>query len=180
MLGDDHLRASRLTCVDAADRFQFSPRGRAGQAPPRGELGAAGGLEGDAAAGQAVARGEYLVVLSYYKQSSGQAAMPEFSAYCASKHALEAYSEALRNEMRVWNVDVSIIEPGFFDTGIVRSAADQDRRVWDRLPEATRSEYGNEWFAARYIVYTGSCTGCERSTQLVALAEGSSLIWQTQ
>ena len=126
----------------------------------------------------------------YQKQSRGRVinvasvagfvVFPESSAYCASKHALEAYSEALRNEMRVWNVDVSIIEPGFFDTGIVRSAADQDRRVWDRLPEATRSEYGNEWFAARYIVYTGSCTGCERSTQLVALAEGSSLIWQTQ
>ena len=42
---------------------------------------------------------------------AGRTVCRAMSAYCASKHAVEAYSDILRNEMRYWNIKVSIIEP---------------------------------------------------------------------
>jgi NAD(P)-dependent dehydrogenase (short-subunit alcohol dehydrogenase family) len=42
------------------------------------------------------------------------------SSYCASKFALESFSDCLRREMIPWNLHVSIIEPGFMKTPIIR------------------------------------------------------------
>jgi short-subunit dehydrogenase len=42
----------------------------------------------------------------------GMLALPNNSAYAASKFALEGYSEALRYEMRGFNVFVSLVQPG--------------------------------------------------------------------
>jgi short-subunit dehydrogenase len=42
----------------------------------------------------------------------GMLALPNNSAYAASKFALEGYSEALRYEMRPFNVFVSLVQPG--------------------------------------------------------------------
>ena len=39
-------------------------------------------------------------------------AMPFMGMYCASKHALEAMSTALRLELAAWNIQVILIEPG--------------------------------------------------------------------
>lgn len=43
----------------------------------------------------------------------GMMAMPTMAAYSASKFALEGASEALWYEMRPWNIQVSIVSPGF-------------------------------------------------------------------
>lgn len=48
----------------------------------------------------------------------GRLATPMFGAYNASKFALEGLSEALRHELRPYNVFVSLIEPGLFPTGL--------------------------------------------------------------
>ncbi len=42
----------------------------------------------------------------------GRIALPMFAAYCASKHALEGYSEALAHEVHPFGVRVSLVEPG--------------------------------------------------------------------
>lgn len=42
----------------------------------------------------------------------GQAVMPIFGPYCASKHALEAFTAALRYEVRPLGIGVSIVAPG--------------------------------------------------------------------
>jgi NAD(P)-dependent dehydrogenase (short-subunit alcohol dehydrogenase family) len=57
--------------------------------------------------------------------------------YCASKHALEGYSAALRQEVRAFNIDVSVIGPGFFKTEIARTAqaAANPLPVYDGLRE---------------------------------------------
>lgn len=53
----------------------------------------------------------------------GRIALPMFSAYCASKFALEGFSEALAHEVASFGVQVSIIEPG-----AVRTHFDANRR----------------------------------------------------
>jgi NAD(P)-dependent dehydrogenase (short-subunit alcohol dehydrogenase family) len=52
---------------------------------------------------------------------AGVIAPPYESVYSASKHALEAASEALSYEVSPWNIRVSLIEPGGFDTEIERN-----------------------------------------------------------
>ena len=47
----------------------------------------------------------------------GQVAYPGFSAYCATKFALEGFSEALAAEVAPMGVRVLIVEPGAFRTG---------------------------------------------------------------
>ena len=49
----------------------------------------------------------------------GKVAMPGFGWYAASKHAIEAFSDALREEVRALGISVSIIEPGLIATGFI-------------------------------------------------------------
>lgn len=54
---------------------------------------------------------------------------PFFSVYAASKHALEAYTEGLRYEVRPFHVRVSLVEPGYFQTPIAQTIELPDRAV---------------------------------------------------
>jgi len=49
-------------------------------------------------------------------------ALPLMGAYCASKHALDAYSVALRREVRAFGIEVSLIEVGPVATRFRESA----------------------------------------------------------
>lgn len=49
---------------------------------------------------------------------SGLIGFPALSSYVASKYALEGYSESLRLELKPFNIDVILIEPGSFKTNI--------------------------------------------------------------
>ncbi|MEH7334500.1 SDR family oxidoreductase [Neobacillus drentensis] len=49
---------------------------------------------------------------------SGRMGFPGLSAYSASKHALEGYSESLRLELKPFGINVSLIEPGSYQTNI--------------------------------------------------------------
>ncbi|KAK6429325.1 hypothetical protein LTR95_014530 [Oleoguttula sp. CCFEE 5521] len=47
----------------------------------------------------------------------GQRGVPTFSIYCASKWAVEGYTEALSHELKPeWNISLTCIEPGGFRT----------------------------------------------------------------
>jgi NAD(P)-dependent dehydrogenase (short-subunit alcohol dehydrogenase family) len=48
----------------------------------------------------------------------GRLALPFFGPYNATKHAVEALSDSLRNELKPFGIDVVIIEPGAINTGI--------------------------------------------------------------
>ena len=52
---------------------------------------------------------------------SGRFGFPGLSAYVASKHALEGYSESLRLELKPFGVEVVLIEPGSYRTNIWKS-----------------------------------------------------------
>lgn len=55
---------------------------------------------------------------------AGRVAFPGGGAYCGSKFAIEAMSDALRNEVREFGIDVVLVEPGPVDTGFVDRADD--------------------------------------------------------
>lgn len=52
---------------------------------------------------------------------AGRLAFPYFGIYCASKWALEAYTESLKYEVSSFGIDVSIVEPGPFPSGLLYS-----------------------------------------------------------
>ncbi len=57
---------------------------------------------------------------------SGKIVYPFMGPYAASKHALEALSDALRRELLLFNIDVVVIEPGSVQTPIWDKAQDLD------------------------------------------------------
>jgi NAD(P)-dependent dehydrogenase (short-subunit alcohol dehydrogenase family) len=59
----------------------------------------------------------------------GQVAYPGFSAYCATKFALEGFSEALAAEVAPFGIKVLIVEPGAFRTGFSGGALAQSREM---------------------------------------------------
>lgn len=59
---------------------------------------------------------------------SGRVAYPFMGAYAASKHALEALSDALRRELLMYDVDVIVVEPGTVRTPLVDKFAAQIAR----------------------------------------------------
>jgi NAD(P)-dependent dehydrogenase (short-subunit alcohol dehydrogenase family) len=62
----------------------------------------------------------------------GQVTAPGFGAYCATKFALEGLSETLRAEVEPFGIQVVIVEPGAFRTGLFRPGA---AYLSDEMPE---------------------------------------------
>jgi NAD(P)-dependent dehydrogenase (short-subunit alcohol dehydrogenase family) len=81
---------------------------------------------------------------------AGRVVTPMTGWYCASKHALEALSDALRQEVAQFGVKVILIEPGGFGTGIWSQAK-------ERLPETYEGPY-----ATAYARADGLSTAAER------------------
>jgi len=69
----------------------------------------------------------------------GKMTLPNNGAYCATKHAVEAISDALRFEVAGFGIDVVVIEPGLIKTGFNAAALDHmgDNQGEDRSPYAT-------------------------------------------
>ena len=64
---------------------------------------------------------------------AGRATMPYMSPYAASKHALEAMSDALRIELQPFGVHVAVVEPGAIATpiwGKSKQNADEQHSGW--------------------------------------------------
>nr|XP_020645106.1 retinol dehydrogenase 7-like [Pogona vitticeps] len=68
--------------------------------------------------------------------------------YCVSKWGVEAFSDSLRRDMQHFGVKVSIIEPGFFKTGVTNlEFIERDLlRLWNHLSPEVRESYGDKYF----------------------------------
>ncbi|NWS24467.1 RDH16 dehydrogenase, partial [Polioptila caerulea] len=67
--------------------------------------------------------------------------------YCPSKYGVEAFSDSLRRELRPFGVQVSIIEPGGFQTSITDPAplVQGFVHLWERLPAEAQAAYGRHY-----------------------------------
>jgi NAD(P)-dependent dehydrogenase (short-subunit alcohol dehydrogenase family) len=78
---------------------------------------------------------------------AGRMSLPLMGWYCASKHGLEAMTDALRIEVAPDGIKVILIEPGGFGTGIWEGA---------RYPEASQPRYADAYDRAQRTTIGGS------------------------
>ena len=79
----------------------------------------------------------------------GRSALPFLGAYAASKHALEAVSDAFRVELRPFGIAVTIVEPGTIATEIWRKGGELFQQLAAGLPGELMELYGARMTAFR-------------------------------
>jgi NAD(P)-dependent dehydrogenase (short-subunit alcohol dehydrogenase family) len=72
---------------------------------------------------------------------AGRGTIPMMGPYSASKHALEALTDALRLELSPWGIEVSIIEPGAIATSIWDKSIQISLDVESEMPADGRHLY---------------------------------------
>lgn len=80
----------------------------------------------------------------------GFLALPGSGAYCASKYALESFSDCLRREMSPWKLRVSVIEPGTIRTTLTESMKIVLKKAWEQTPTDVKQRWGNAFFDRTY------------------------------
>ena len=80
---------------------------------------------------------------------AGRVATPFLGPYTASKHAMEALTDSLRQELRPWNINVAIVEPGSIATPIWGKAQAEADEMEKNLPEEALKLYGKSFTAMR-------------------------------
>ena len=86
------------------------------------------------------ARGRVLSVSSFLGFTSAWG----LSCYAASKHAMEAWHDSLRAEMRDFGVQCSLIEPGTMRTTFLGQVIPSWMHAWERGEEGVKAAYGEE------------------------------------
>jgi len=64
---------------------------------------------------------------------SGKIANSPLGAYCASKHALEALTEAVAGEVKPFNIRVAILEPGIINTQMAAEISTNSHSVYPQV-----------------------------------------------
>lgn len=72
---------------------------------------------------------------------AGRISVPLMGAYCSSKFALEAWSDALRGEVRPYGIRVIVIEPGPVRTRFGAAAVHRSQRVLELADSPFRTIY---------------------------------------
>lgn len=72
---------------------------------------------------------------------AGRITTPLMSPYCASKHAVEAITDALRLELEPWGINVSVIEPGVVATAIWEKGTAQMQERLATMPREALELY---------------------------------------
>ena len=79
--------------------------------------------------------------VAFVSSMFGRFSVPTVGCYCASKHALEALCDALRMELRPWDIPVILVEPGATRTRFWEKYVAGQERLLDRLSEDARTLY---------------------------------------
>lgn len=81
----------------------------------------------------------------------GLIALPNRSAYSASKHALQAFADSLRAEVTSDNISVSVISPGYIKTQLSLNALTGSGKVHGEMDHTTESGYSPEYCAQEIV-----------------------------
>lgn len=81
----------------------------------------------------------------------GLMALPERSAYSASKHALQAFTDSLRAEVAYYNISVTITSPGYIKTELSRNALTATGKKYGEMDQTTESGYSPEYVAEEIV-----------------------------
>uniref|UniRef100_A0A915CCN4 Uncharacterized protein n=1 Tax=Parascaris univalens TaxID=6257 RepID=A0A915CCN4_PARUN len=76
-----------------------------------------------------------------------RAHIPGTGPYSISKHAIQGYFHVLRQELRLFGVEVIIIEPGFFSTALTNyeRVERMTKTLWEQSSDPIRQQYGDEF-----------------------------------
>ncbi|MEO0339845.1 MAG: SDR family oxidoreductase [Bacteroidota bacterium] len=81
----------------------------------------------------------------------GKMGVPFRSAYCASKHALHGFFDALRAELYQDNIDVTTICPGYVKTNVTINALTGDGSPNNEMAASTAAGYSPEEFVKKAL-----------------------------
>jgi NAD(P)-dependent dehydrogenase (short-subunit alcohol dehydrogenase family) len=73
---------------------------------------------------------------------AGFMAMPGLGPYAMSKHAMEAFSDSLRRELRPWGIEVSLLRPGPIVSDIWKKGVSNAEALQRELPSQALADYG--------------------------------------
>jgi len=96
-----------------------------------------------------VGRGSGVVVMVSSVQ--GRIAVPFRSAYAASKHAIQAFSDCLRAEVSAKGVAVLVVSPGYVNTQLSKNALTEDGSKHGKMDDTTEKGYKAEDVASKII-----------------------------
>jgi NAD(P)-dependent dehydrogenase (short-subunit alcohol dehydrogenase family) len=86
---------------------------------------------------------------------NGRVSFPLFGGYSASKFALEAAADALRMELKPWNVGVIVVQPGETDTDIWHTIGAQVEQSAAAMPLDQRDLYARHWSGLTTMIPIG-------------------------
>lgn len=89
----------------------------------------------------------------------GRIAVPLHGAYSASKFGMEAVSDALRLELRQWNIHVSLVQPGATETPIFDKELAELDALTGTLDERGRQLYAEQIAAVRNLTEKAAADG---------------------
>jgi NAD(P)-dependent dehydrogenase (short-subunit alcohol dehydrogenase family) len=73
--------------------------------------------------------------------ATGRFALPFLGAYSISRFGMEAFTDALRQELRPWGIHVSLITPGTVETQMWNTAPSNAEDALRDMPPAAREDY---------------------------------------
>jgi short-subunit dehydrogenase len=118
---------------------------------------------------QMVKRGKGRVII--VSSIAGVLAGPAFGPYSMTKHALEAFGKSLRAEMAAQGIDVTLLNPGPYNTGFNDRMADS---MWEWFNEASVNAPATELHQTmRQMVTTNQMDPIEVVNRMVELVEAS-------
>ncbi|XP_023025738.1 dehydrogenase/reductase SDR family protein 7-like [Leptinotarsa decemlineata] len=90
----------------------------------------------------------HIVVVSSIQ---GLVALPDRSAYSASKHALQAFSDSLRAEIAADNVSVTVASPGYVKTQLSMNALTGSGSSYGQMDSTTENGFSADYVAAQIV-----------------------------
>lgn len=96
-----------------------------------------------------IKKGEGHIV--FISSVQGLIAIPERSAYSASKHALQAFADSLRAEVAGSNVQVSVVSPGYVKTQLSVNALTGSGTNYGQTDPNTEQGYSASFVAEKIV-----------------------------